>query len=102
MPSYALQIKIFASSAKPKYARMKDSIDVLLQTFNIMGQSLSSYELADADIVIRPNTGTIGCADFEQKHVAILEGEKATQDALPLIRQVLQKKEWKVQPGAQR
>ena len=89
-------------SVKPRFAKVKDSIDVMLQTFNIMGQAISSYELADADIVIRPNTGAIGAADFEQKHVAILEGEKATQSALPLIRQVLQKKGWKAQPGAQR
>ena len=89
-------------SAKPKYAKVKDSMDILLQTFNIMGQSISSYELAGADIVIRPNTGLIGSADFEQKHVAILEGEKATQTALPLIRQVLLKKGWKGQPGVQR
>ena len=88
-------------SAKPKSAKIKNSVDVLLQTFNIMGQSISSYELADADVVIRPNTGAIGSADFEQKHVAILEGEKATQAALPVIRQVLQKKGWKAQPDVQ-
>ena len=85
-------------SAKPKFAKVKDSVDVLLQTFSIMGQSISRFELADADIVIRPNTGVIGAADFEQKHLAILEGEKAAQAALPLIRQVLQKKGWKGLP----
>ena len=89
-------------SARPKYARVKDSIDILLQTFSIMGQSIGRYELADADIVIRPNTGSIGAADFEQKHLAILEGEKAAQNALPLIRDLLQKKDWKRQPAVLR
>lgn len=85
-------------SAKPKLANIKDSVDLLLQTFSIMGQTISRYELAYADVVIRPETGVIGAADFEQRHLAILEGEKATQAALPLIRQILQKKGWKGLP----
>jgi NTE family protein len=76
-------------SARPKYAKVNDSVDVLLQTFSIMGQRLASYELADADVVIRPNTGAIGSTEFEQKHLAILEGEKAALAAMPLIRSKL-------------
>jgi NTE family protein len=78
-------------SSKPRNAKTKDTLDVLLQTVSIMGQSISNYELAEADVVIRPNTGTIGAADFDSKHVAILEGEKAAQAALPLIRKLIQK-----------
>lgn len=74
-------------SAKPRNAKIKDSLDILLQTFAIMGNSISSYELMDADIVIRPNTAGIGSTDFEAKHLAIMEGEKAAQAALPAIRQ---------------
>ncbi|MBI2312446.1 MAG: patatin-like phospholipase family protein [Betaproteobacteria bacterium] len=72
--------------AKPRYGKVKDTIDVLLQTFSIMGQSLSGHEIALADVVIRPNTGVIGATDFESRHLAILEGEKAAQEALPAIR----------------
>lgn len=74
-------------SFKPRGARIRDSVDVLLQTFAIMGQTISSYELGEADVVIRPNLAGVGSTDFEAKHLAMLEGEKAAQAALPAIRQ---------------
>jgi NTE family protein len=78
-------------SSKPKHAKVNDSMDILLQTFSIMGQSISQYELAQADVVIRPDTTGIGSTDFEQKHQAIMEGEKAALAALPLIRSLIQR-----------
>lgn len=78
-------------SNRPKYARVSDSVDVMLQAFSIMGQTIGQYELAGADVVIRPNTGTIGSTEFEQKHQAIMEGEKAALAALPLIRSAIQR-----------
>ncbi|BCB27150.1 exotoxin [Sulfurimicrobium lacus] len=78
-------------SSKPANAKVNDSLDVLLQTFSIMGQSISQYELAQADVVIRPNTAGIGSTDFEQKHQAIMEGERAALAALPLIRSLIQR-----------
>jgi NTE family protein len=74
-------------SVKPKNAKIRDTLDILLQTFAIMGNSISSYELLNADIVIRPNISGVGSTDFEAKHLAIMEGEKAAQAALPAIRQ---------------
>lgn len=78
-------------SSKPKHARISDSMDILLQTFSIMGQSIAQYELAQADVVIRPDTGGIGSTGFEHKHQAIMEGEKAALAALPLIRSLIQR-----------
>lgn len=78
-------------SSRPKHAKVNDSMDILLQTFSIMGQSISQYELTLADVVIRPNTIGIGSTDFEQKHQAIMEGEKAALAALPLIRSLIQR-----------
>ena len=40
------------------------SLEVLMQTFSIMGQRLNHYELKDADIVISPSLGTMGGGDF--------------------------------------
>jgi len=77
-------------SAKPRYARIEGVTDILLQTFAIMGQTLGRNELADADVVIRPETGGFGAGDFTRKHEAIMEGEKAAQAALPSIRQKIQ------------
>ena len=56
------------------------------QSIKIMGQKLGAQELARADIVIRPKVNDIGAADFAQRNRAILEGERAAQAALPLIR----------------
>lgn len=89
-------------SSKPKYLKVNDSVDVLLQTFVIMGQSISAYELAEADVVIRPSLGAVGASDFEKKHVAIMEGEKAAQAALPLIRRKMQESSGRKEPGAPR
>lgn len=77
-------------SAKPKYAKIDGFTDILLQTFAIMGQSISRRELADADVVVRPETGGFGAGDFTKKHEAIMEGERAAQALLPMIRQKIQ------------
>ncbi len=53
------------------------TLDVLLQTFAIMGHTLSQHELKNADIVIRPKTAAVSSTSFEDRHLAILEGEKA-------------------------
>lgn len=73
-------------SAKPRYGKTQSAIDVLLQTFAIMGQSISKYELAEADVVIRPQTAEIKATDFQARHLAVLEGEKAVAAALPDLR----------------
>jgi NTE family protein len=73
-------------SWKPVSGRTRDSIEMLLQTYAIMGQSIASYELADADVVIRPDNGGIRGTDFDGRHLLILEGERATQAAIAAIR----------------
>lgn len=78
-------------SAPPSRQPLRGTLDILLQTFTIMGQNLARYELKDADIVIRPLVGDVGSTDFQARHDAILEGEKAAQAALPQIRAALRK-----------
>jgi NTE family protein len=53
------------------------SLDVLMQTFTIMGQRLNHFELKDADVVITPQLGTMGSADFNGRNLAVLAGEQA-------------------------
>ncbi|MBI3772151.1 MAG: patatin-like phospholipase family protein [Gammaproteobacteria bacterium] len=77
-------------SKRPRTVNVEGTIDVLLQTFSIMGQTISNFERAEADVVIRPEADMIGASDFDSKHLTILEGEKATQAAMPLIREKLQ------------
>lgn len=78
-------------SDKPIYNKTESSIEVLLQTFNIMGQSISRYELPEADIVIRPLTPGISSTSFNDKHLAVLQGEKAVADILPVLKDKLAK-----------
>ena len=79
-------------SHKPRFGETKDSFDMLLQTFAIMGQSIAGYELAEADIVIRPDTGAMRGIDFDNRHQAIIEGEKAGLAAIAAIKQKIAEK----------
>jgi NTE family protein len=73
-------------SSKPRFARTVSSLDVLLQTFTIMGQSIAAHELREADVVIRPNVDGVSGTDFQAKHRAIMEGERALSEALGVVR----------------
>ncbi len=64
-------------SDKPQHGKTQSTVDVLLQTFTIMGQTISRRELPEADVVIRPHTPDIRATDFKDRHLAVLEGEKA-------------------------
>jgi NTE family protein len=62
------------------------SLEVLLQTFSIMGQRLNHYELKDADIVIQPALGKMGGNDFAGRNLAIMAGEQAAAAMMPQIK----------------
>ena len=62
------------------------SLEVLMQTFSIMGQRLNHYELKDADVVITPSLGTMGGGDFNSRNLAILAGEQAAAAVMPQLK----------------
>lgn len=66
--------------------RLTGTLDVLLQTFTIMGHAISLHELEDADVVIRPKTTAVSSTDFGGRHLAILEGEKAAAAIMPELK----------------
>ncbi|CAM8643702.1 RssA Predicted esterase of the alpha-beta hydrolase superfamily [Burkholderiales bacterium] len=76
-------------SAKPKTQEITSTIDVLLQTFTIMGSRITQYELTKADYVIRPAIDQIKGSDFSARNIAILEGEKAAQAMVSDLRKRL-------------
>lgn len=78
-------------SAKPRDGKTQSTLEVLLQTFAIMGQTLGRYELAEADVVIRPATAELPAADFQARHKAVLEGEKAAAAAMPELKAKLER-----------
>jgi NTE family protein len=67
------------------------TIDTILQAINIMYAKLAGIQITKADIVIRPKVGYIGSGDFDKRHEAVLEGEKAAYEAMPNIRALLDK-----------
>jgi NTE family protein len=73
-------------SAQPREQKTASSFEMLLQTFAIMGQSILAHELKQADVVVRPNIGRISGTDFQSKHLAILEGERAAQAQVAAIK----------------
>ena len=80
-------------STRPGDKPVRDSVDMLLRTFVIMGNALADIELRDADVVIRPETSNLSVTDFESRHLAILEGERAAQAAIDEIRRKLAARE---------
>jgi NTE family protein len=62
------------------------SVQVLLQTFAIMGQRLNHFELQNADIVIEPSLPKMGGNDFNGRNVAIMAGEQAAAQVMPQIK----------------
>ncbi|MEX0961226.1 MAG: patatin-like phospholipase family protein [Burkholderiales bacterium] len=64
-------------SDKPQMSRLRDTFDVLLQTFTIMGRVIAAEELTDADVVIKPDISNLSSTTFESRNYAIIEGERA-------------------------
>lgn len=69
-----------------------DAFRMLMQTFSIMGRSINSFELREADVVIRPKLDGVGSADFTARRRAIHAGREAALAMLPLLRQRIAEK----------
>ncbi|HJV49892.1 MAG TPA: patatin-like phospholipase family protein [Noviherbaspirillum sp.] len=76
-------------SAQPEAQQAASSLEILLQTFAIMGQSINQYELKEADIVIQPRLGNMKGNDFPGRNTAILAGEQATAAVMAELKQKL-------------
>lgn len=76
-------------SSPPEGNPAGDSLQILLQTFAIMAKSINTFELRDADVVVRPALAGVKSADFTAKRRAIEAGRSAMQQALPQLRAAL-------------
>jgi NTE family protein len=79
-------------SAQPDAQPASSTLDVLLQTFAIMGQSINQYELREADVVIQPHLGTMKGSDFPGRNNAILAGEQAASAVMLELKRKLEAK----------
>ncbi|MEF7617393.1 patatin-like phospholipase family protein [Aquincola sp. MAHUQ-54] len=66
-----------------------DAMRMLLQTFAIMSRSINTFELRDADVVIRPKLVGVSSADFTVRKRAIAAGREAALAQLPALKQRL-------------
>ena len=73
-------------SSPPEDGATKDTLQILLQTFSIMGKSINVHELREADIIVRPSLAGLKSADFSARQKAIDSGRAAMLAALPALR----------------
>jgi NTE family protein len=74
-------------SSAPEGQAATSSLEILMQTFTIMGQSLNQFELKSADIVIKPDLPTMKGNDFNGRNLAILAGERAANAMIPELKE---------------
>ena len=79
-------------SAIPEGQPTKGAVDILLQTFNIMGHAISQWEMAEADVVMRPKLQGVGSADFGARRLSIMAGREAALTMLPQLRERIRAK----------
>ncbi|MDO8387468.1 MAG: patatin-like phospholipase family protein [Polaromonas sp.] len=73
-------------SAPPEANPADGTLQILLQTFAIMGKSINQYELKDADVLVQPSQAGLKSADFSARQRAMDAGRAAMQAALPALR----------------
>lgn len=68
----------------------KHMIDIILQSFDIMGQRITNFVTADyADLTLRPVTGSAALYDFHKIPYFIEAGRQEAERMLPEIRKIL-------------
>ena len=73
-------------SSDPEGNPYGDTFQILMQTFAIMGKSINTLALKEADLVIRPALAGIKSADFSARLRSIEAGRVAMQAALPALK----------------
>jgi NTE family protein len=80
----AVDISSSLSSAAPT-----GTFETMMQSIDIMYNKMAVIQLKNADVVIKPKVGNIGSSDFTKRHEAIMEGERAAEEAMPGINQII-------------
>lgn len=76
-------------SDQPASGSINSTMDVAFQTLAIMGQMIRRYERPVADVMIRPDISRLGSVDFDNRHQAILEGERAAGIQMQVLKDKL-------------
>jgi NTE family protein len=86
-----LVIAVDISSA-PEGNASDSQLQILLQTFAIMGKTINSYELKEAELVVRPELLGVKGGDFGAKRRSIDAGKAAMQKAIPQLKALIEAK----------
>lgn len=73
-------------SSDPEGSPTGDTFQILLQTFTIMGKSINSLALREAEFVVRPPLTGVKSADFGARRRSIEAGRSVMQAQLPLLK----------------
>ena len=76
-------------SSPPEGSLTGGTLDILMQTFSIMGKSINRYELRDAEVVVRPALQGIGSSDFSARKRSIEAGRQAMLKMIPELKAAL-------------
>lgn len=69
-------------------SELQTAVDIYVRAGEIMGFHLEQYDLKNADLIIRPELGSIHWTDFSQSKRLIAVGEAAALDSLPELRRL--------------
>jgi NTE family protein len=73
-------------SSDPEGNPSGDTFQILMQTFTIMGKSINTLSLKEADFVVRPALTGVKSADFSTRLRSIEAGRVAMRAALPSLK----------------
>jgi NTE family protein len=86
-----LVIAVDISSA-PEGNASDSQLAILLQTFAIMGKSINSFELKEAELVVRPELAGVKGGDFTARRRSMEAGKLAMQRAIPQLKALIEAK----------
>lgn len=72
-----------------KVQKVDNLFQMLIQSIQILGEELDTYQSMQADIVIKPKLHNIDQFAFDKAKEAIRDGEDATRQVIPAIRKKL-------------
>ena len=73
-------------SSDPEGSQTGDTFQILMQTFTIMGKSINTLALREAEFVVRPSLSGVKSADFGARRRSIEAGRSAMLAMLPQLR----------------
>ena len=73
-------------SSDPEGSQTGDTFQILMQTFNIMGKSINTLALREAEFVVRPPLTGVKSADFGARRRSIEAGRSTMQAMLPQLK----------------